>query len=268
MSALRPGLVSVSFRKLTAAQVATSAASAGLSCIEWGGDVHVPHGDLSVASEVRKLTADHGMSVSAYGSYLRLGAPDGPDPLAVVETASELGAPVIRVWAGTKGSAETSPEERRQVEAAAIRTADLAAAAGLRVAYEYHGNTLTDTPDSAACLLDATMHPAIQTFWQPPNEVEYSVALASIERVLPRLGNIHAFHWKPTPRDRRPLADGGSEWLGYLGLALTAGGQRDVLLEFLPQDDPELLPREADTLKGLIARAENDFKVSGGDAFS
>lgn len=265
-SRLRPGLVSVSFRKLTAAEVASAASEAGLACIEWGGDIHVPHGDLACAAEVARITADHGMAVSAYGSYLRLGLPDGPDPEAVVGTAAALGAPVIRVWAGGRGSAESTLNDRRAVEKAALTAADLASAAGLRIAYEYHGNTLTDDPDSACRLLEATAHPAVGTLWQPPNSVDYPTALATLERVLPRLVNIHAFHWKPTPQDRRPIADGAVEWAGYLGTALRAAGSRDVLLEFLPNDDPGLLAREAASLRDIIARAERDFSVSGGVA--
>jgi hypothetical protein len=36
-STLRPGLVSVTYRKLTVQDVARATVSAGLQCIEWGG---------------------------------------------------------------------------------------------------------------------------------------------------------------------------------------------------------------------------------------
>ena len=48
----RTGLVSVTFRKLTPEKIIELVSEAGLNAIEWGGDVHVPHGDLKRAAEV------------------------------------------------------------------------------------------------------------------------------------------------------------------------------------------------------------------------
>ena len=39
---IRPGLCSVTFRELDAERVVELAAEAGLACVEWAGDVHVP----------------------------------------------------------------------------------------------------------------------------------------------------------------------------------------------------------------------------------
>ena len=41
----RTGLVSVSFRDKTPPEIIKAAAGAGLSCIEWGSDVHAPFSD-------------------------------------------------------------------------------------------------------------------------------------------------------------------------------------------------------------------------------
>ena len=40
------GLVSVTFRDKTPAEIVSEVKKAGLDAIEWGGDVHVPHGDV------------------------------------------------------------------------------------------------------------------------------------------------------------------------------------------------------------------------------
>lgn len=247
---MRPGLVSVSFRQLSVPEVAAAAAAAGLSCIEWGGDVHVPHGDLSAAREAARISSGLGLAVSAYGSYLRLGAgkSKGPSPASVVETAVALGAPVIRVWAGEKGSAECSPEERAMVVEAAWELACLAESAGLIVAYEYHSNTLTDTAASARLLLEETDHPALRIFWQPPLNWSPQERLEGLRAVLPRLANVHAYHWR-TAQDRRPLEEGTPEWATYLEAIRNSKKCPDVLLEFVPHDDPALLPQEAATLR-------------------
>lgn len=43
------GLVSISFRNRTAEEIIEAVKNAGLNAIEWGGDVHVPHGNVSRA---------------------------------------------------------------------------------------------------------------------------------------------------------------------------------------------------------------------------
>lgn len=249
---MKSGLLSVTFRKLSVPYITRLASEAGLECIEWGGDVHVPHGDLAAAREAAKLTLDHGLSVSAYGSYLRLGVAGGPDFESVVETAEALGAPTIRVWAGNKGSAKADPADRAAVVEDALKAANLAADAGLTISYEFHGNTLTDTAESAAELFADTLHDAIYSFWQPPNGATPEEALRSLEVTLPRLSNVHAFHWWPDPATRLSLAEGRDRWSRYLDRIRAAGLQPDVLLEFLPGDDPNLLASEAATLRELL----------------
>jgi len=67
-----------------------------MRAIEWGGDVHVPTGDLAGAREVAARCGDAGIAVEAYGSYFRASGEFGP----VLETAVALGAPRVRVRAG------------------------------------------------------------------------------------------------------------------------------------------------------------------------
>ncbi len=95
---LLPGLVSVSFRALSPREITGACLEAQVRGIEWGGDVHVPPGDLENARAVGQMTRDAGLQVAAYGSYFRC---DGSDFEPVLETALAVGAPLIRVWAGT-----------------------------------------------------------------------------------------------------------------------------------------------------------------------
>ncbi len=250
---MKTGIVSISFRKLSPLEIVTAAAFAGLDCIEWGGDVHVPHGDTARAEEVARLTAEHGLSISAYGSYLRLGGGPEPSPAAVLDSASALGAQTIRVWAGTKGSAAATPEERASVVDAALSFASLASTRGMSISYEFHGGTLTDTGESAARLLSETPHPAIFSLWQPTVGLTTEACLASLQKVLPRLSNVHAFNWWPTQANRLPLIEGRDRWISYLGIIRAAGKAPDVLLEFLPNDNIIALPAEAAALQEIIA---------------
>ena len=246
-----PGLVSITFRKLTPRQVVEAAASAGLAGIEWGGDIHAPHGDLARAADVRRLTADAGLAVPAYGSYYRAGVSEN-DGLAfarVLDTACTLGARVIRVWAGRQGSAQAEAAYRACVTEDCRRIAALAAEAGIVVASEYHGDTLTDSDSSAAALLADVDHPNFKTYWQPRNGTLPDEVIGGLRQVLPRLAHLHVFHWWPDPGNRRPLAEGTDRWLRYLELAATAPGDRFAMLEFVANDDPVVLAAEAATLR-------------------
>lgn len=248
------GLVSVTYRGLSPEEIVSLSRKAGVECLEWGGDIHVPPGNANRARQVGELTRDAGLSVAAYGSYYRLAVSeaDGLPFAKVLESAIALGASVIRVWAGNKASAEADESYRQRVIADALRIADLAQAAQITIAYEYHGGTLTDNTASALSLLEATRHPAIATLWQPYNGESLETCLGSLRSVLDRLRNVHVFHWWPDAGTRLPLAEGSERWKQYLTVLRDAGKNPDLLLEFVPQDDPAVLAREVATLRGWL----------------
>ena len=253
---LRPGLLSITFRKRAVQQVIDLAVEAGLSAIEWGGDIHVPHGDVGTARAVRRMCAERGVAVSAYGSYYRAGgAPGSPTLEAVLDSAAALGTSVVRIWAGTKGSAQATPADRKAVVDDLGRCCDRAAARGITIATEFHGGTLTDAVDSTTSLLEAVPHAA--TFWQPPVGMDPATALAGVRRVRPRLSNVHVFHWWPDGGHRLPLADGGDRWPAYLAEARAQsaadGMVRYASLEFVANDDVDAFRRDAATLRAWLA---------------
>ncbi|CAM3063698.1 sugar phosphate isomerase/epimerase [Rariglobus hedericola] len=250
-----PGLVSVTFRKLSPAEILALVKKAGLKGIEWGGDIHVPHGDLARAREVRELTLEHGLTTAAYGSYYRAGQSEG-NGLAferVLETAIELGAPTIRVWPGAAGSDVTDEEGRWKIIHDLRRIAAMAAKAGVSVSTEFHGGTLTDTNESAAQLLVEVDHPNLLTCWQPHNGEATDECVAGLREVQSRVSNIHVFHWWPTPADKHPLADGAERWGRFWPLIQDMPGDRYALLEFVQGDEPEAFLRDAATLREWLA---------------
>jgi len=251
---IRPGLVSITFRQLAAEEVCRLAQDNQLECIEWGGDVHVPVGELDTAARVADLTREHGLRVAAYGSYHRLGVNGADDWEKTVATAEALGAPIIRVWCGNVGSAEADDATRRGVIDAARHAAEIAAAAGITIACEWHGKTLTDTAASAQALFDAVDHPAFQTYWQPHPRMGFADCLDDMETALPRLVGLHVFQWDLETVERQPLTRGQGLWPTYLRQAttcprLTADGEVFAMLEFVRDDDPANLPADAKELR-------------------
>lgn len=254
---MKTGLVSISFRKLSVAEVASLCVEAGLQGVEWGGDVHCPHGDVNVARETARITAGSGLSVAAYGSYYKVGESEGAG-LAfgkVLDSAVALGAPVIRVWAGAKASADADSAYRAKVAGDLNRICGMAAKAGVGVSLEYHINTLTDCVDSALKLMADAPEALCQ--WQPGPFDSKEAKDESLRRLVgPRLANIHVYEWIPGPErtlERRPLAEGADSWRGWLKTA-SAGcpNCKWALLEFVKDDDPRQLIPDARALRSIL----------------
>ncbi len=245
---IRSGLVSISFRKQTVETLVAECVKNKIQSIEWGGDVHVPHGDLEKAAYVAKLMAGNNLVTSSYGSYYRAGVPEQSDFAKVAATAKALGAPTIRVWAGNKASAEATAADREAVTADLARCCGIAAALGLTVSTEYHANTLTDTNESAELLLAAV--PALLTGWQPPNGKPFAYRMAGLAKLLDRVTTVHVFSWTDS-NERLPLAAAEADWLKYLKTANTLGDHY-ALLEFFVDDSLEQFAVDAATLNRML----------------
>ncbi|MEZ4684343.1 MAG: TIM barrel protein [Caldilineaceae bacterium] len=254
MSTIHPGLVSITFRKLTPAEIIALVVQAQLSAIEWGGDVHVPHGDAATAQIVRRQTVDAGLQVAAYGSYYRVSHEETGPFDKVLAAAVALGAPTIRVWAGRQGSAVADEAYWQAVVEDSQRIADLAAAEEIKIAYEFHRNTLTDTNDSARRLLEAVAHPNVRSYWQPPRYSTVAYNLAGIATVAPWLEDIHLFQWHRVSGEREPLAAGADDWQFYLDKISELDADRYALLEFVAEDSPANFLRDATTLLSWLTR--------------
>ncbi len=257
---LRGGLVSITFRRLSAEDVAVLLAKSGLRGIEWGGDVHVPHGDLRRARDVRAVSESNGLIICAYGSYYRAGESekDGLSFRAVLDSAIELKAPVIRVWAGRRGSVEADEAYRRLVAEDAFRIADMAASERISVAFEFHSKTLTDTRESAMQMMSEVEHDNLLCYWQPQPQVPHEQRMRTLRDIGHKLSHIHAFNWivESDKIVRRPLSGGTEEWGDYLKTAVKIPGDRFVLLEFVEDDKPDNFIRDANTLAEWLGRQD------------
>ncbi len=252
---MKPGLCSIAFRGLQPAEVAALAARAKLSGVEWGGDVHVPVGQLDRARDVARVTADAGLAVAAYGSYYKLGAPEAADPATfarVLETALALGAPTVRVWVGTEDAERVSQAARQVIVEQMLRDCDRAHAVGLTVSCEWHMGTLLSTNASARDFATEAAHPALRFYWQPNHYQDLSYCEAGLEVAAPLLSNVHVFHWWPSLHERKPLSEGASRWPRYLGAANKASPEGYALLEFVRGDTVAQLLEDAAVLRSWL----------------
>jgi 3-dehydroshikimate dehydratase len=247
---IKTGLTSVTFRSLPPEDIIALVLNAGLQGIEWGGDIHVPHGNLPRALEVGRATRDVGLEVSSYGSYYRVGCTDNNVHFEqILETAVQLGAPVIRVWAGDHGSDTASPSVWKSVVDNSLRICRLAEQSGIRLAFEYHEDTLTDTSPSACRLMRELGQQNFSCYWQPPVHLNQADRLAGLKDISPWLSHVHAFHHDA--QRLLPFREGESEWPAYMQSIQSLPGDRFCLIEFVTGDSSEQFLEDAKYLKSI-----------------
>lgn len=243
-----PGLVSVTFRKLAPADIFRLCEQCGLKCIEWGGDIHAPAGDVKKAKEICRMSEDSGIRTVSYGSYFRLGDSDD-DFKRNLESAVELAAPVLRIWAGSEGSLSCGPQKRNEWVSQLAEITEEAEKAGVVIAPEFHINTLTDSLDSLRSLLKEL--PEQKFYWQPRWDWSEEDRLTALDEIGERLTYIHVFSWRiENGREiRMPLEQGEGMWKKVIP---RMDAERPALLEFVKDDDPQNLVHDAEILKSWM----------------
>lgn len=259
MPDFKPGLVSISFRKLTPEEIIEAIKPMPLQGIEWGGDVHVPHGDTAVAERVGRLTREAGLEPFCYGAYYRFrevhpeNKEPGPEIEAVLDSAQALGAPRVRLWAGEMDFEDASPGYRKAVAARAHEVAQLAHQRGLAIDLEFHGGTLNNSAEHSLELLGMIHHPNAHTLWQPAVPLSVEERIAGLKKLLPRVSNVHCFHWGPGGwKERYPLAEGAKAWRAYLDVVEESATSRWVSLEYVKDDSLEHLARDSCALAEIL----------------
>jgi len=245
----RLGLVSVSFRQESVENVIRAAKAAGLSCIEWGSDVHAPCDDEARLREIVALQEKYGISCCAYGTYFRLGENDVAELPAYIRAAKLLGTDVLRLWAGHQHPWEFSAEDKARLFADSKAAAKMAEEAGVKLCLECHMKTYTETAEAALELVQAVDSPAFGMYWQPNQKRTVEENVANAQALKNYVNYIHVFQWKG--KERFSLAEGVDEWRTYLA---QLAGDRHLLLEFMPNNSLEELPAEADALRKIVEK--------------
>ena len=243
----KTGLVSISFRKHDAENIIKYAKAAGLCAIEWGADVHAPHGNVEEAKRVRALTEAAGLTIPEYGSYYVIGESEGSLFSEVLKSAKALGTKVIRVWAGKKPSDTVTAEEYCGYVADAKRIC--AMAGDITVALECHQRSLTDEYHTALAFLRDVDMPNLKMFWQPNQHRPTEYNLDSIKALLPYIVSVHVFSW--VRNKRLPLSDGAENWKKYI--ELLSEKELCYMLEFMHDDNIETLLATAEQLRSCLA---------------
>lgn len=250
---LIPGIVSVTYRPLTPSELLSAARNARLSAIEWGGDIHVPHGDIARAVHVGGMTRGAGLCPISYGTYYKAGSYGRDYPSVfdkMLRTAEMLGTSNLRLWAGSANSEDTTEEQRTQLTNELRHCARMAKGYGKTVSFEYHSGTLTNNAASAARLMEDLGADNASLYWQPNQFLSHDENCAALLRLVPYISHVHVFAWESSAR--LPLAAHADRWRAYISILKTVPRDRAMLLEFTPHDDPAELAAESETLRSLL----------------
>jgi len=249
----KSGLTSVTFRQLGYREIIELTKMGGLDGIEWGGDIHVPEGNIDMSASVGTDTASFGLEVLSYGSYFKVGENNDVSKafLPVLVSAETMKSPVIRVWAGTKGSADISEEYFKNVVNDTQTICDMAEKKDITICFEYHRGTLTDNCRSTLNLIRQVNRENLKTYWQPNPDMSHQENMNELKCVLLHLEHIHVFHWTGD-NIRHSLNSGADKWREYIEIIKTDSRPHSYILEFVKNDDPAQFMDDTHTLLEII----------------
>ncbi len=241
----KTGLVSVSFRGLTAEEILLLCHENGLKFIEWGSDIHVPKD--ADTQEIIALQKKYGVVCSSYGTYFRIGVTDPAELGDHIKTARSLGTDILRLWCGDRNYTDMTEEERGFIIEESKKAARIAEREGMTLCMECHNKTFTNCAEGALRLMNEVGSPRFRMYWQPnqyktfEENIEYARAVAPFTRI------IHVFNW--CGKEKLPLCGAVDIWKEYLS---HFDGTQKLLLEFMPDGRAESLPDEVKALNTIV----------------
>lgn len=241
------GLVSVSFRQHSPEEILCAIKKAGLSCVEWGSDIHAPCTDAEKLETLAALQQRYGITCCSYGTYFRLGVTPVAELPLYIRAAKLLGTDILRLWCGDQNSEDCTPEKKKALFESCREAAAIAEKSGVTLCMECHNHTYTNRAAAALELMEAVASPHFRMYWQPNQYRTEEENLEYARLLAPYTHHIHVFNWRE--KERFPLKEAAALWRQYLACF---AGERTLLLEFMPDDDLRSLPREAEALREIV----------------
>lgn len=243
------GLVSISFRQHSPEELIKEVKRVGLSCIEWGSDVHAPKDDLERLTEIQKLQEAYGITCCSYGTYFKLGVHPIEELEDYIAAAGILGTNILRLWCGNKNSEDYTKEEKAELFAICRQAAAIAEKHDVIFCLECHNNTFTIRKEAALELMQEVNSPHFQMYYQPNQFVSKEENIAYAQLLAAYTKHLHVFNWNM--HTRYPLKEAVDIWKTYLE---QFDGEHCLLMEFVPDDKLETLEEEVQALFAIAGR--------------
>lgn len=192
------GLCTIAFPEKSLEEILDMAQEIGFDGVEiWGKEPHMGEVlDEERVKKARKMLEERNLSPSMFGSYLCLGV-EGEFPKAesILKIAQGLGATIVRIWAGNKGSQEATGKDWENCLKDLEKVCRKAEKMGINLAMEMHAGTLADRGETARKLIEQVSLPNLKVNFQ----VDFPGREAPLERlaaVIPWIVNVHAQNFK------------------------------------------------------------------------
>ena len=247
MNSFKLGLCSVTFRKKSVEEVVRIAKQAGISYIEWGGDIHVK--TIEDARTVKSICDNEGVKISSYGSYFNSAEYDEDKWIEICKIAKEMGAASIRIWLGKKDSEVTIDSEYKVLLENTKKMCDIAAEYALIISPECHDNTFNNNTDAFLRIQNDLKNDNFKTYFQSRYcRMEYD--LDRIERTFGFIENVHVSYRDLKKEQMFKKKD--KQYINKLLAKLkTKGFDGIVMVEFVDFDSEEVFYKDVDKLKSL-----------------
>lgn len=246
---MKLGMTSLTFGDRKIEDVIMYAKTADIDGIEWGvGENHVHISDKQIIGKIKKLSAENGLEIFSLGSYCEMY--DRDECMLTLETAKMLSAPIIRVWAGSKGTDACGSDEYKTIVENTKYMAERARDCKVKIGFEYHGDTLTDTADGAARLIKNIGMKNVGLYWQPDECISREDNIINFNKVKPYLvGNLHVQNYTPQ-NGYMMLSEIKDDLQTYYGSI--RDGKLNLLIEFVKDAALENLISDANILRKII----------------
>lgn len=241
------GFTTVTFRKKSRREICEIAVKNNIKFIEWGGDVHLPPNDINALRDVLSLQEEFGLTAASYGTYYRLGEENYSLWESITDTANAIGAKIIRIWQGTKASADVNESEFLSMVNETKKLADAASQKGLTVAFEFHNGTNNDNGKSSVEFLKAVNKQNVKTYWQPFSTDD---DISNLKAVIPYLACVHIFEWNENGK-RYSLKHGSKKWQEIFKIIDESKTNPYLIMEFVKHDSKRQFAKDLKHLRVL-----------------
>ncbi|CAM4351600.1 sugar phosphate isomerase/epimerase family protein [Paenibacillus phoenicis] len=201
--AMKFSICSTGLKGMILEKVLEAAAQLQLHGVElWDGHLEAYLDSGGSPAELRRQFTEHQLVVPAISTYATFSKSkeDWEQDLQHIQRAArwaaELDCPRVRTFAGHLPSREANSALWEQVQSGLCAASEVCAQFGIRLAVEMHNNTLADTEESLAALLELG-GPSVELIFDGFNFfVDQLDPLPALLKFYPRITHVHVKNYK------------------------------------------------------------------------
>lgn len=245
---MKLGFTTVTFRDKSIDEIYEIANKNKIKYIEWGGDKHLPVDDSVALEKIKHLSKLYGITNYSYGSYYRAGENNPEKAEKICKLASEIGASIVRIWLGNKGSFFTAKNEFDAMVKDVKNVCKMAQKYNLIIASEFHQKTYNDCGKACLKFIEAVNMQNYKTYWQPLKQNNFD--FKNLEKVVDNVVIAHIFNWRNF--NERYMFDYKSERWQKFFIAMKSNKNIVGIMEFVKDDSIDNFAQDYKTIINML----------------